>query len=79
MKTMADFTSPATSTSLTEIRAGFVDVKFAADGLADLLLEQFADALDSEAGHVLSLNRELLNRRIANRLTKQRFTMQRLS
>jgi hypothetical protein len=32
-------------------------VKLAADGLADFALEQFADSLDSEAGHVRSLNR----------------------
>jgi len=32
-------------------QAGFVDVELAADGFTDLLLEQFADSLDSEAGN----------------------------
>ncbi len=33
-------------------QADFVDVKLAADGLANLALEQFAHPLDSETGHV---------------------------
>ena len=33
-------------------QARVADVKFAADGLADFALEQFAHTLESEAGHV---------------------------
>jgi hypothetical protein len=61
-------------------QARVADVKFAADGLADFALEQFAHTLESEAGHFLFvklLNRESLNRRTVS--TMQRFTNQRVS
>ena len=51
MNTMAECRSPATSTSLTVIRPGFADVEFAADDFADLALQQFAHALESEGRH----------------------------
>ena len=57
MKTVADFRSPATSTSLTVTRPASPTGEFLADRLADGALQQFATRWIRREGMYLDVNR----------------------